>query len=53
MLASKWEKSRLEQIEFNEYLRNLEKGRTIKAIHIDSNFRSEDTEEDLDNPIEN
>ena len=49
---SKWKKSRLEQIEFNEYLRILEKGYTIKAVHVDSDSISVDTAEDLDYVID-
>jgi 3-deoxy-manno-octulosonate cytidylyltransferase (CMP-KDO synthetase) len=49
---SKWEKSRLEQIEFNEYLRILEKGYTIKAVHVESDSVSVDTKEDLDYVID-
>ena len=52
LLYSKWEKSRLEQIEFNEYLRILEKGHTIKAVQIESDSISVDTEEDLDYVID-
>ena len=49
---SKWEKSKLEQIEFNEYLRILEKGYTIKAVHVESDSISVDTEEDLNYVID-
>lgn len=49
---SKWEKSRLEQIEFNEYLRILEKGYKIKAVHVESDSISVDTKEDLEYVIE-
>jgi 3-deoxy-manno-octulosonate cytidylyltransferase (CMP-KDO synthetase) len=49
---SKWKKSRLEQIEFNEYLRILEKGYTIKAVHVESDSISVDTKEDLDYVID-
>ena len=49
---SKWKKSRLEQIEFNEYLRILEKGYTIKAVHVESDSVSVDTEEDLNYVID-
>jgi 3-deoxy-manno-octulosonate cytidylyltransferase (CMP-KDO synthetase) len=49
---SKWGKSKLEQIEFNEYLRILEKGYTIKAVHVDSDSISVDTAEDLDYVID-
>jgi 3-deoxy-manno-octulosonate cytidylyltransferase (CMP-KDO synthetase) len=44
---SKWEKGRLEKIEFNEYLRILEKGHKIRAIHVESDALSVDTNEDL------
>jgi 3-deoxy-manno-octulosonate cytidylyltransferase (CMP-KDO synthetase) len=49
---SGWRKSRLEQIEFNEYLRILEKGYTIKAVHVESDSVSVDTEEDLNYVID-
>jgi len=42
-----WDKGRLEQIEFNEYLRILEKGYKIKAVHVESEAVSVDTVEDL------
>ena len=42
-----WEKSELEKIEFNEYLRILEKGYKIRAVHVESDAVSVDTEEDL------
>lgn len=42
-----WDKGRLEQIEFNEYLRILEKGHKIKAVHVESEAVSVDTAEDL------
>lgn len=42
-----WPKGRLERIEFNEYLRILEKGRKIKAVHVESSAVSVDTPEDL------
>ena len=44
-----WEKGKLERIEFNEYLRILEKGYKIRAVRVDSDAVSVDTEEDLDN----
>jgi 3-deoxy-manno-octulosonate cytidylyltransferase (CMP-KDO synthetase) len=44
---SKWEKGRLEKIEFNEYLRILEKGHKIRAVHVESDALSVDTQEDL------
>lgn len=42
-----WEKGKLEQIEFNEYLRILERGHKIRAVHVESEAVSVDTEEDL------
>lgn len=42
-----WEKGVLERIEFNEYLRILEKGYKIRAIHVESDAVSVDTLEDL------
>lgn len=42
-----WPKGRLERIEFNEYLRILEKGRKIKAVRVESSAVSVDTPEDL------
>jgi surface carbohydrate biosynthesis protein (TIGR04326 family) len=45
---SQWEKGRLEKIEFNEYLRILEKGYKIRAVHVESDALSVDTEEDLE-----
>jgi 3-deoxy-manno-octulosonate cytidylyltransferase (CMP-KDO synthetase) len=44
---AKWDKGALEKIEFNEYLRILEKGHKIKAVHVESDAVSVDTEEDL------
>lgn len=43
-----WPKGRLERIEFNEYLRILEKGRKIKAVRVESSAVSVDTPEDLE-----
>lgn len=43
-----WDKGRLEQIEFNEYLRILEKGYRIRAVHVASDAVSVDTATDLD-----
>lgn len=43
-----WPKGRLEQIEFNEYLRILEKGRRIRAVQVDSSAVSVDTPADLE-----
>jgi 3-deoxy-manno-octulosonate cytidylyltransferase (CMP-KDO synthetase) len=45
---SKWEKGHLEKIEFNEYLRILEKGYKIRAVHVKSDAVSIDTENDLE-----
>lgn len=45
---SKWSKTKLELIEFNEYLRILEKGYKIKAVHVDSAAISVDTYSDLE-----
>jgi len=45
---SKWPKGKLENIEFNEYLRILEKGHRIRAVHVASDALSVDTQEDLD-----
>jgi len=44
---SKWQKTKLEKIEFNEYLRILEKGYKIKGVKVDSNAISVDTNSDL------
>jgi len=44
-----WNKSVLEQIEFNEYLRILEKGYKIRAVHVVSRAVSVDTKNDLEN----
>lgn len=43
-----WPKGILEKIEFNEYLRILEKGHKIKAIRVESDAISVDTAEDLE-----
>jgi 3-deoxy-manno-octulosonate cytidylyltransferase (CMP-KDO synthetase) len=43
-----WGKSYLEQIEYHEHLRILEKGYKIRAVRVDSDALSVDTEEDLD-----
>lgn len=43
-----WEKGTLERIEFNEYLRILEKGHRIRAVHVASDALSVDTPEDLE-----
>lgn len=45
---SKWEKSYLEKIEFNEYLRILERGYKIKAREVKSDAISVDTSSDLE-----
>jgi 3-deoxy-manno-octulosonate cytidylyltransferase (CMP-KDO synthetase) len=44
---SQWDKGYLEKIEFNEYLRILERGYKIKAVHVDSDAISVDTKKDL------
>ena len=43
-----WEKGTLERIEFNEYLRILEKGHRIRAVRVESDALSVDTQEDLE-----
>lgn len=43
-----WGKGVLERIEFNEYLRILEKGFRIHAVKVESNAISVDTQEDLE-----
>ena len=43
-----WGKGKLEQIEFNEYLRILEKGHKIKAVLVESDAVSVDTIQDLE-----
>lgn len=45
---SRWDKSTLEKIEFNEYLRILEYGEKIRAVHVESDAVSVDTPSDLD-----
>lgn len=45
---SKMEQTPLEKIEFNEYLRILENGYKIQAVHVDSAAISVDTHEDLE-----
>lgn len=42
-----WPQGRLEQIEFNEYLRILERGHRIRAVQVNSTAVSVDTMEDL------
>jgi 3-deoxy-manno-octulosonate cytidylyltransferase (CMP-KDO synthetase) len=43
-----WEKGYLEQIEYHEHLRILEKGYKIRAVRVESDAVSVDTENDLD-----
>ena len=43
-----WGKGYLEQIEYHEHLRILEKGYKIRAVRVESDAVSVDTEEDLD-----
>lgn len=43
-----WDKGRLERIEFNEYLRILEKGFAIRAVQVESDAVSVDTAQDLE-----
>jgi 3-deoxy-manno-octulosonate cytidylyltransferase (CMP-KDO synthetase) len=45
---SQWDKGVLEKIEFNEYLRILEKGHKIQAVHVQSDAVSVDTVADLE-----
>ena len=45
---AQWGKGNLEQIEFNEYLRILERGHRIRAVHVDSDAVSVDTVDDLE-----
>ena len=45
---TKLKKGRLEKIEFNEYIRILEHGYKIRAIHVKSDAVSVDTDEDLE-----
>jgi CMP-2-keto-3-deoxyoctulosonic acid synthetase len=45
---AQWEKGALERIEFNEYLRILEKGYRIHAVKVESDALSVDTPEDLE-----
>ena len=42
-----WPKGHLEQIEYHEHLRILEKGYTIRAVEVESDAVSVDTPEDL------
>jgi len=43
---SQWKKGNLEELEYNEYLRILENGYKIKAVNVDSDAISVDTQED-------
>ena len=43
-----WDKGTLERVEFNEYLRILEKGYRIRAVRVESDALSVDTAEDLE-----
>ncbi|MBI4936661.1 MAG: 3-deoxy-manno-octulosonate cytidylyltransferase [Nitrosomonadales bacterium] len=43
-----WNKGVLERIEYNEYLRILEKGHRIRAVRVESDALSVDTPEDLE-----
>ena len=43
-----WDKGQLERIEYNEYLRILEKGYKIKTVEVDSSAISVDTKDDLE-----
>jgi len=45
---AQWDKGNLEQIEYNEYLRILEYGYRIRAVHVDSAAVSVDTIDDLE-----
>ena len=45
---AQWEKGELEKIEYNEYLRILEKGYKIRAVHVESDAVSIDTQEVLE-----
>ena len=45
---TKLKKSNLEKIEYNEYLRIIENGYKIRAIEVESDAVSVDTQEDLD-----
>ena len=48
MQYASWPKGHLERIEYNEYLRILEKGFKIKAVRVESSAVSVDTMEDLE-----
>ena len=43
-----WGKGVLEEIEFHEHLRILEKGYNIRAVRVDSSAISVDTQSDLE-----
>ena len=43
-----WSASDLEKIEYNEYLRILERGHKIRAVHVESDAVSVDTQDDLE-----
>lgn len=45
---AQWDKGNLEKIEFNEYLRILERGHRIRAVHVESDAVSVDTADDLE-----
>ncbi len=45
---AQWEKGTIEKIEFNEYLRILERGHRIRAVHVESDAVSVDTADDLE-----
>jgi len=45
---AQWKKGTLEKIEFNEYLRILERGHRIRAVHVESDAVSVDTADDLE-----
>ena len=45
---ARWKKTELEKIEFNEYLRILEKGYKIQAVRVESDAVSVDTQQDLE-----
>ena len=47
MQYAQWDKGSLEKIEDNEYLRILEKGYRIRAVHVESDAISVDTADDL------
>ena len=43
-----WPPGRLEQIEYHEHLRILERGHSIRAVHVESSAVSVDTVDDLE-----